>query len=79
MFLIFCEFFNFAFNFAVPHHWATANLFLPQMVTLAGYVVFSGHLVVRYLIFPFFSYQNSIYNIKTINLIPGRPCIVLLF
>ena len=42
----FCEFFNFSINFAMQHHWATAYLFLFQMVTLAGYMVFSGHLVI---------------------------------
>ena len=40
-FLIFCEFFSFAFNLAVQPHWATAYLFVPQMVTLAGYIVLS--------------------------------------
>ena len=29
----------------MQHHWATADLFVPQIVTLAGYTVFSGHLV----------------------------------
>ena len=31
--LFFCEFFNFAFNFAMLRHWATAYLFVPQIVT----------------------------------------------
>ena len=45
VFLIFCDFGNFAFNCVMQHHWATACLFVDQMVTLAGYKVLSGRLV----------------------------------
>ena len=45
-FAVSCECFNFAFNFAMLHHLATAYLFVPRMVTLAGYAVFSGHQVI---------------------------------
>ena len=41
----FCEFFQFSLNFALQHDWATAYLFVPQIVTLAGHTVLSGHLV----------------------------------
>ena len=45
VFLIFCEFLNFAFNFAMQHNWDTAYIYVPQMVTMAEYIVLSGHLV----------------------------------
>ena len=47
---IFGEFFNFAFTLAKQHHWATAYLFVPQMVTLAGFIVLSGHLVYYFVV-----------------------------
>ena len=40
-----CEFFYFAFNFAMLHNWATAYLFAHRMVTMVGFTVLSGHLV----------------------------------
>ena len=45
VFLIFCKFFNFAFNFAMQHHSPTAYCALN--VDTDGYKIHSGHLVMN--------------------------------
>ena len=43
LFFCVCDFFNFTFKFVMRHYWATAYLFVTQMLTLVGHTVLRGH------------------------------------
>ena len=76
-FAVFCEFFNFTFNFAMLHSWTTACLFVPQIVTLAGYTVLSGNLVNSGQFYN--KWQKSSYPASLVKLISIVSIIIVTF
>ena len=51
---VFCEFFNFTYNFARLHHWATAYMYLQCICAANGDTILAGYTVLSGLVFCYF-------------------------